>query len=57
MMAAMDFVLGNRGLNSSIKGNINEPCTIYAKDFDNNGSYDAVLGLLYSGQMLSLIQP
>ncbi len=40
----LDFVLGNRGLNSTIKGNINQPCTIYAKDFDNNGSYDAVLG-------------
>ena len=40
----MDFVMGNRGLNSLIKGSINEPCTIYAKDFDNNGSYDAVLG-------------
>ena len=40
----LDFIMGNRGLNSSIKGNIYEPCTIYAKDFDNNGSYDAILG-------------
>jgi len=50
----MDFVLGNRGLNSSIKGNINEPCTIYAKDFDNNGSYDAVLGFYQQGKCYPL---
>ncbi len=50
----MDFVLGNRGLNSLIKGNINEPCTIYAKDFDNNGSYDAVLGYYNQGRCYPL---
>ncbi|HMK05233.1 MAG TPA: VCBS repeat-containing protein [Ferruginibacter sp.] len=49
-----DFVFGNRGLNSSIKGNINEPCTIYAKDFDNNGSYDAVLGYYIHGKCYPL---
>ncbi len=50
----MDLVLGNRGLNSTIKGNINEPCTIYAKDFDNNGSYDAVLGYYMQGSCYPL---
>lgn len=50
----IDFVLGNRGLNSSIKGNINEPCTIYAKDFDNNGSYDAILGYYIQGKCYPL---
>jgi len=50
----MDFVVGNRGLNSNIKGNINEPCTIYAKDFDNNGSYDAVLGFYQWGKCYPL---
>jgi len=50
----MDFVMANRGLNSSIKGNINEPCTIYAKDFDNNGSYDAVLGYYIWGKCYPL---
>ena len=50
----MDFVMGNRGLNSSMKGNINEPCTIYAKDFDNNGSYDAVLGFYQWGKCYPL---
>ncbi len=50
----LDFVLGNRGLNSTIKGNINQPCTIYAKDFDNNGSYDAVLGYYIHGKCYPL---
>lgn len=50
----MDFVVGNRGLNSNIKGNINEPCTIYAKDFDNNGSYDAILGFYQWGKCYPL---
>ena len=44
----MDFIMGNRGLNSSIKASVNKPCTVYAKDFDKNGSYDAVLGY-YNG--------
>ncbi len=50
----MDFVVGNRGLNSNIKGSINEPCTIYAKDFDNNGSYDAILGYYQWGKCYPL---
>jgi hypothetical protein len=50
----MDFVMGNRGLNCLVKGNINEPCTIYAKDFDNNGSYDAVLGYYNEGKCYPL---
>jgi enediyne biosynthesis protein E4 len=50
----MDFVMGNRGLNSNIKGNINEPTTIYAKDFDNNGSYDAILGFYQWGKCYPL---
>lgn len=50
----LDFVLGNRGLNSTIKGNITQPCTIYAKDFDNNGSYDAVLGYYIHGKCYPL---
>ncbi len=50
----LDFVMGNRGLNCSIKGNINNPCTIYAKDFDGNGSYDAVLGYYIWGKCYPL---
>ncbi len=50
----MDFVLGNRGLNCTVKGNINAPCTVYAKDFDNNGSYDAILGYYIWGKCYPL---
>lgn len=46
----MDIIVGNRGLNSRIFTGIDEPCTIYAKDFDNNGSYDAVLGYYIQGK-------
>lgn len=40
----LDLLAGNRGLNSRIRGSLDKPCTVYAKDFDGNGSYDAVLG-------------
>jgi len=46
----MDIIVGNRGLNSRIYAKLDEPCTIYAKDFDNNGSYDAVLGYYIKGK-------
>ncbi len=38
-----DYVAGNLGLNSMYKATENEPTTIFAKDFDGNGSYDPVL--------------
>ena len=50
----LDIILGNRGSNSSIKGNFNQPCTVYAKDFDGNGSYDAVLGYYNQGKCYPL---
>ena len=40
----LDILAGNRGLNSRIKASPEKPCTVFAKDFDGNGSYDAVLG-------------
>ena len=46
-----DILLGNRGLNSRITATIDEPTTVYAKDFDNNGSYDAVLGFYIWGKL------
>jgi hypothetical protein len=45
-----DLVVGNRGSNSKITADIDEPCTVYAKDFDGNGSYDAVLGYYIWGK-------
>ena len=38
----MDIALGNFGLNTVIKGSINEPFGCRAIDIDNNGSLDAV---------------
>lgn len=38
----MDYIVGNLGLNSFYRASENYPVKIYAKDFDNNGSYDAV---------------
>jgi hypothetical protein len=46
----LDLVVGNRGLNSKIKASMQEPCTVYGKDFDNNKSYDAVLGYYIQGK-------
>jgi hypothetical protein len=46
----MDYVAGNLGLNSQIKVSVNEPATIYAKDFDNNGSMDALMCYYILGQ-------
>ena len=37
----IDYIAGNLGLNSFYKANTQYPVSIYAKDFDNNGSYDA----------------
>ena len=46
----MDYVLGNLGLNSQIKASVSEPATIYAKDFDNNGSVDALMCYFIQGK-------
>jgi len=46
-----DLIVGNRGDNSRITASIDEPCTVYAKDFDNNGSWDAVLGYYIWGKL------
>ena len=46
----IDYVLGNLGLNTQFKASITEPATIYAKDFDNNGSVDAVMCYYIQGK-------
>ncbi len=46
----LDIIAGNRGVNSKIRAMMDQPCTIYAKDFDNSGSYDAVLGYYIYGK-------
>jgi len=49
-----DYVIGNLGLNSRIKVSVAEPATIYAKDFDNNGSIDAIMCYFIKGQSYPL---
>lgn len=39
----IDYVAGNLGLNSIYKATTDEPVSIVAKDFDNNGSFDAIM--------------
>jgi enediyne biosynthesis protein E4 len=47
----LDIIAGNRGANSKIEATLDEPCTVYAKDFDNSGSYDALLGYYIWGKL------
>jgi ASPIC/UnbV protein/VCBS repeat protein len=44
----IDYVLGNLGSNSYFKADSAHPVSVYAKDFDNNSSYDAFLSLYLS---------
>jgi hypothetical protein len=39
----IDFIAGNLGLNSRLMASREAPLTIYAKDFDNNGSIDPLM--------------
>jgi hypothetical protein len=39
----IDYIAGNLGLNSVYRASVSEPVTISAKDFDDNGSVDAIL--------------
>lgn len=46
----IDFVLGNLGLNSRYRASEQQPVRVRAKDFDNNGNYDAFLSLYNDGR-------
>ena len=39
----IDYIAGNLGMNSIYKASVDEPVTVYAKDFDGNGSVDPIL--------------
>ena len=43
----LDFIAGNFGLNSQLKTSVKHPVSIYAKDFDKNGSVDPILCCYY----------
>ena len=46
----MDYLMGNLGQNSAFKASAQEPITIYAKDFDLNGSIDPVITCYRQGE-------
>ncbi|MDN3658024.1 VCBS repeat-containing protein [Ferruginibacter paludis] len=52
----MDYIVGNLGLNSFYRATENYPVKIYAKDFDNNGSFDAVPTLFLPSSQLDTIK-
>lgn len=45
----LDLIAANQGLNTRYKTKLNEPVSVYAKDFDNNGRLDALLTSYYEG--------
>lgn len=49
----IDYIAGNLGLNSFYKASEERPVRVYAKDFDGNGSYDAMTSLY----LLNDLQP
>ena len=46
----LDFVVGNGGLNTRFSASVGEPLEIYAQDFDQNGSLEAIMGQYQAGQ-------
>jgi hypothetical protein len=46
----MDYVAGNTGRNSRYQPSGNEPLTLYAKDFDDNGTLDEILTYYIQGK-------
>jgi len=47
---AMDFIAGNAGLNSQHKTSHEEPMTVYAADFNRDGSIDPILTYYIQGK-------
>src|SRR5690606_29067370 len=45
----IDYIVGNLGMNTDLKASKKEPLTIVAKDFDENGSIDPVMGYYVNG--------
>ncbi|HEX5170777.1 MAG TPA: FG-GAP-like repeat-containing protein, partial [Cyclobacteriaceae bacterium] len=46
----VDYIVGNLGLNSVLQAFENKPVSIYAKDFDGNGSMDPIISRYIEGK-------
>lgn len=46
----LDILAANLGLNSRYQASLTEPLNVYAKDFDNNGTLDAILTYFNDGK-------
>ncbi len=51
----MDFVAGNLGLNSRLRGTPKEPAMMYVKDFDGNGYIDQVIACYGQGRSYPIV--
>ena len=50
----LDYVLGNLGLNSKYSSSADKPLKLYARDFDDNGTWDVVFSNSYNGNYVPL---
>ncbi|MFD1756656.1 VCBS repeat-containing protein [Rufibacter sediminis] len=46
----IDYIAGNLGLNTKLKASVKEPVTVYAADYDHNGSMDAIVAHYVMGK-------
>ncbi|MBC9794457.1 VCBS repeat-containing protein [Sinomicrobium sp. FJxs] len=46
----IDFIAGNWGLNTPFKASVDEPLSIYAKDYDQNGSMEPIMTYYNQGK-------
>lgn len=46
----IDFIAGNCGINNQFKSSLNEPMTIFANDFDDNGTVDPIMCYYIQGK-------
>jgi len=46
----MDYLAGNAGLNTQYRASMAQPISLYAKDYDENGSLDPVMARYVMGQ-------
>jgi len=47
-----DYMLGNVGMNNKFQPKKDKPLYIYAKDFDNNGTFDVAMSKINNGKLV-----